>query len=129
DHAQRGAAAVGLGDIAGKLLVREVRIVLEGAGRLDHVDALSTFALRQLAAPDRRVERAGEVDPRQLAVGVVRSEARREQVARSELGAGAVVERAGRVLGVGHGRGSITTIPRSWRSARHRGGTWPAGVP
>lgn len=92
-HAQRRAAATGLGHVAGKALVGEVRIVLEGARRLDHVDPLAPLTPRQLAPPDRRVERAREVDPRQPAVGVVGGEARREQVPRREIGAGAVVKR------------------------------------
>jgi len=56
----------------------------------------------QLAAPDGRVERAGEVDPRQLAVGVVGAVAGGEQVARREVGVGAVIEGAGGGGGVGH---------------------------
>ena len=38
DHAQRLAAAVGLGRVAGKALVGEVGIVLERARRLDDVN-------------------------------------------------------------------------------------------
>ena len=76
DDSERRAGAVGFGGIAGESLVGEVGIVLERAGRLDDVDALAGVLLsfgpfRQLAPPDRRVERAREVDPRQLAVGVV----------------------------------------------------------
>ena len=103
DHAERLARAVGLGRIAGEALVGEVRIVLERPGRLDDIDALTALTLGQLAPPDRRIERAGEVDPRQLAVGVVGGEAGREKVAHGEVGAGAVVEGAGGVAGVGHG--------------------------
>src|SRR5690606_32509731 len=56
----------------------------------------------QLAAPDRGVERAREVNPRQLAVGVVGGVAGGEPVVRCEGGAGALVEGAGGVAGVGH---------------------------
>src|SRR5690606_12041747 len=78
--------------------IREVGIVLEGAGQRDDVDALAALTLRQLAPPDRRVERAREVDPRQLGVGVVGGVAGGEQLARREVGAGAVVEGAGASL-------------------------------
>ena len=44
DHAQRRARAVGLGRVAGEALIREVGVVLERAGRLDEVDALSPLA-------------------------------------------------------------------------------------
>jgi len=50
----------------------------------------------------RRVERAGEAGPRQVAHRVVGGVAGREQVARREVGAGAVVEGAAGVFGVGH---------------------------
>ena len=71
DHAQRGAAAIGFGRVAGKALVGEVRIVLERPGRLDDIDALEAVSLGQLTPPGRRVERAREVDPRQLTVRVI----------------------------------------------------------
>ena len=58
DDPQRRAGAVGGGRVAGEFLVGEVGIVDEFAGRLDDVDPLASFALGQLAAPDRRVERA-----------------------------------------------------------------------
>jgi len=103
DDAQRLAAAVGLGRVAGEAFVGEIGIVLERARRLDDVDALAALAPGQLAAPDRRVERAREGDPRLLAVGVVGGVAGREQVVRREVGARAVVEGAGGVDGVGHG--------------------------
>ena len=77
---ERRAGAVGSGGIAGESLVREVGIVLERAGRFDDVDALWSIALGQLAAPDRRVERAGEVDPRELLLLIIGGEARREQM-------------------------------------------------
>src|SRR5690606_26276464 len=102
DNAERFARAVGLSRIAGKALVGEVGIVLEGPGRLDDIDTLAPLSLRQLTPPCRRIERAGEVDPRQLAVGVVGGEAGREQIPRREIGAGAVVEGAGGVFGVSH---------------------------
>jgi hypothetical protein len=102
DYAQGLAAAVRLGRVAGKALVGEVGIVLERAGRVDDIDPLAALTFRQLAPPDRRVERAREVNPRQLAVRVVGSEAGREQVARREVGAGAVLEGAGGGGGVGH---------------------------
>ena len=62
DDAERFAGAVGLGRVAGKFLVGEVRVVLERTGRLDDVDAFTTVAPGQLAAPDRGVQRCGEVD-------------------------------------------------------------------
>ncbi|AKM06259.1 hypothetical protein AM2010_170 [Pelagerythrobacter marensis] len=93
DDLERLARAVRLGRVAGEALVGEVGVVLERAGRLDDIDALPALALGQFTPPDRRVDRTGKVNPRQLSVGVVGGEAGREQVARREIGAGAVVER------------------------------------
>ena len=69
DDPERVAGTVGTGRVAGEALVGEVGVVLEGAGRLDDVDPLAPLPLRQLAAPDRGVERGGEVDPGDFAVG------------------------------------------------------------
>src|SRR5690606_8887954 len=80
----------------------EIGIVLERPHRLDHVDSLAAFAFRQLATPDRRVERAREIDPRQLAAGVVGGPSGYQQVADGKVRAGAVVERAGGVFRVSH---------------------------
>src|SRR5690606_38709087 len=52
--------------------------------------------------PDRRVERAREIDPRQLAAGVVGGPSGYQQVADGKVRAGAVVERAGGVFRGSH---------------------------
>ena len=44
DDAHRVAGPVGPGDVAGELLVRDVGVVLEGAGGLDDVDAAALLA-------------------------------------------------------------------------------------
>ena len=60
EHEQRLAGAVGAGDIARELLVRDVGVVLEGAGGLDdeNVAALvvTTERGRELGRPHRRLE-------------------------------------------------------------------------
>lgn len=102
DDLERCAGAVGPGGIAGEFLIREIGIVLERAGRLDDVNALRPIALGEFAAPDRRVECAGKVDPGELLHLIVRGEARDEQIAHLQIGAGAVVERRRSVIRVGH---------------------------
>src|SRR5687768_12546582 len=102
DDSQRLAGAVGAGRVAGEFLVGEVGIVLERPGRLNDVDPLAPFSLGQLAAPDGRVQSGGEVDPGQPPLAVIGVEAGLEQIARLQVGAGAVVEGRGGVGGIGH---------------------------
>ena len=63
EHAQGCAGAIGGGRVAGEFLVRQVGIVLEGAGRFDEVDPLPAFAPGQLAAPDGGFEPGRKIDP------------------------------------------------------------------
>src|SRR5215210_1714785 len=62
NDAQRFAAAERLRWIPGEPLVGEVGVVLELPQRLDDVDAPTTLTGGELGAPDRGVERCGEVD-------------------------------------------------------------------
>src|SRR5581483_5373887 len=62
DDAQGLTATERQGRIPGELLVGQVRVVLEVPGGLDDVDASAALAGGELCAPDRRVERPGEVD-------------------------------------------------------------------
>src|SRR3954452_17086251 len=55
-------ATEGLGWIPRELLVGQVRVVLEVPGGLDDVDAPAVLAVGEFGAPDRGVERCGEVD-------------------------------------------------------------------
>ena len=67
NNAQRIAASVGRGDVAGEFLVGEVRVVLERARWLDDVNSASRAFLsfrvpRKLGAPGGGVERSAEID-------------------------------------------------------------------
>src|SRR6185437_4794751 len=80
------AAAEGQGWIPRKLLVGQVRVVLEDPGGLDDVDAPAAFAARELGAPDRCVERSGEVDVVHHAARLeVRFAPRDKQIAHREV--------------------------------------------
>src|SRR5689334_8868066 len=95
DDAKRLAGAKGVRWIPRKLLVGQVRVVLELPGRLDDVDAPTALTARELGAPDRGVESGGEVDVVHHAAGLeVRFAARYEQIAHSELRLRAVQEHA-----------------------------------
>src|ERR1700749_1070092 len=59
DDAQGLTATEGPGWIPRKLLVGQVRVVLELPGGLDDVDARAVLAAGQLGAPDGGVERSG----------------------------------------------------------------------
>src|SRR5690606_32053476 len=109
---------VGLGGVAGESLVSQVGIVEELAGRLDDVDALPPIAPGELTAPDRCVQRAGEINPGQLAFTVVGIEARGEQVAHPKVGAGAMVEGRAGVDGVGH-LGDVPNLTYRYDMAGH----------
>ncbi len=76
DDPERIAGAVRLRRIARELLVGQVGIVLERAGRLDDVDPPSPLARRQLGAPDGGIQGGGQVDIRRfLPLAVVGGEA------------------------------------------------------
>ena len=66
DHDHRVASSVGLGDVAREPLVRDVRVVFEGAGRLDDVDAAPLLAPRnrrsKFGRPYSRFEQRSEVN-------------------------------------------------------------------
>lgn len=92
DYAERRARAVGQGGVAGEFLVGEVGIVDDPAGRLDDVDPFAPRAPGQLGAPDRRLERAGQIDPgRILPRAIVGGMAGGDQVAGAQVRAGAVI--------------------------------------
>jgi len=94
--AQRLARAIGLGRVAGKARVGEVGVVHDLAGRLDGIDAPAPFACRQFRAPRRRVQGGGQVHITQLGP-IVDGMAGPDQVARFQLGPGAVIENLGEV--------------------------------
>src|ERR1041385_7220225 len=91
DDAQGLSATKGLRRIPRELLVGHVRVVLELPGWLDDVDAPAAFTAGELGAPDRGVERCGEVDvvhhPARLEVGFA---PRDEQIAYREVSLRAV---------------------------------------
>src|SRR4029078_1131604 len=99
---QRIARAVRLRRVPGKLLVREVRVVLDGTGWLHSEDPARAFAARQLCAPDRGLNGGREVHvvglPSAAVVGAV---AGLDQISRLQIGAGGVgVPLGARVLQV-----------------------------
>lgn len=53
--AQRIASAIRLRRIAGKLLVRQIRIIFNRAGRFDDVDSAASLACSQFGAPGRGI--------------------------------------------------------------------------
>ena len=61
-HPQRVAGPVGPRRVPRKLLVRQIGIVLEGAGRLHAVDSAWLVACRQFRAPYGRILCRGQVD-------------------------------------------------------------------
>jgi hypothetical protein len=82
DDAERIAAAVAAGGVAGEFAVGEVRVVFQRAGGLDDVDAAGPVALGQLRAPDGGVQGGAQVDVgRRLPLAVVGGVARADQVA------------------------------------------------
>jgi hypothetical protein len=60
---QRIARAIRQSRIAGKLLIGEVRIIDERAGRLDEIDTLSAVPGGKFGTPDGRIESAGQINP------------------------------------------------------------------
>src|SRR4029453_3554277 len=95
-YAQRIAAAVGGGDVAGEFLVRQIWIVLIRAGRLDDIDPPAPLAPGHLRAPGGRVQGCAEIDVVQLPLDEVAVEPRPDQVARPQVGLGAVVKDSAR---------------------------------
>ena len=103
DDPERLARAVRFGRIAGEFLVGQVRVVDDLAGRLDDVDPPAPVADGQLRAPDRRLQRAGQIDPGQFSLAEIGAVADRDQVSRFQVGLRAVIERPGyEVLGGCH---------------------------
>ena len=91
NDAHRLAAAEGLRRIPRKLLVGQVRVVLELSGGLDDVDAPAALTAGELGAPDRGVERCCEVDVvHDPARFEVRFAPRNQQIAHREVGLRAV---------------------------------------
>src|SRR5690349_1599621 len=84
--------AIGRGHVAGELLVREVRVVLEWARRLDDIDAASAFAPGEFRPPSRRVERGAEINVLQAALHKIASEAGCNQVADFDGRLGSMIE-------------------------------------
>ena len=91
---QRLPGAVRPGRVTRELLVRQVGVVLDRAGRFHDVDPAGTFADRQLRPPDGRVQRACQVDVRLHAIPVaeVGGMPGLDQVTRLQVGLGAVEE-------------------------------------
>ncbi len=89
---QRLAGAIGPGGITGKLLVRQIGVIREGAGRFYLVDSAWTFALGQLRSPGSCVQRLAEVDPGRLPLGVVGGITGLKQLPGLQVGLSAMVE-------------------------------------
>src|SRR3546814_2760640 len=103
--AQGRPAAIAACRVAGEFLVGEIGIIEPVAGRLNDIDALAALSGREFAAPDRRFERSGAINPRSRFFGaVIARPARREQVADGKVGARAVLE-GGVCVGAGRGGG------------------------
>src|SRR6516225_9048522 len=81
--AERFTGAVGLRWIPRKFFVCQVGVVHDRSGRLYNVDPSPFFADSQLGAPNGRVQRAGQINPRRLfARAVIRTAADSDQVSR-----------------------------------------------
>src|SRR5262249_31076025 len=90
---ERLTGAVGLRRVSRKFLVPEIGIVHDRAGRLHNVDPFPSVSVGQLGAPDGRVQRAGEIDPRCLFPrAVIGAVANPDQISRFQVGSGAVIE-------------------------------------
>src|SRR5262245_41027087 len=86
NNAERLAATKRVRRIPWKLLVGQVRVVLEVPGWLDDVDAPAAFTAGELGAPDRGVESGAEVDVVHYAAGLeVRLAPRDQEIAHREL--------------------------------------------
>src|SRR5258708_12959386 len=87
-HLQRLPRTVGLRRIARELLVRQVGVVLDRAGRLHDVDPAGTFAESQLRSPGRRVEGACQIDigRRSIQFAEVRALAHPDQIPPLQVG-------------------------------------------
>ena len=89
-------AAEGVRRVPRELLVGQARVVLEGACRLDDVDAPAPLAGGQLGALDGGIERRRELDVAHYpALLEVRQAAGDEQVACGEVGLGVMEVDAG----------------------------------
>ena len=89
---QRLPGAIGLRGITWILLVRQIGVIHERAGRFHQVDSAWTFALCQLRSPSSRVQGLAEVDPGRPPLGVVGGIAGLNQVPGLQVRPGAMVE-------------------------------------
>jgi len=85
EHAGRRARNAFISASLGRMRFPLLDLADELARRLDDVDPLAALPLGQLTPPYRRVESAGEVDPRQFAVGAGGGEGNADNVKKSKI--------------------------------------------